>query len=202
MENEVITCIKGRRSVRSYTDIAITKENVDTIITAGKYAPSAENRQPWKFIIISDKKTIDDLSKEVKQQIHNVMAHRRKWKRRFPEASNNETAFFLNTIASSQQDIIFFNAPLIILIITDNLVFNDESCAAAAQNMMIAAWSLGIGSCWIGFAKFLELNIDVMHRLGVPEGYHISACIVFGYAEHVSKASLRKPTADIIRWIE
>lgn len=202
MENEVITCIKRRRSVRSYKDVTIARDIIDTIITAGKYAPSAENRQPWKFIVVTDKKTIADLSKEVKQQIHNVMIHKRRWKRRFPEIANNEITFFLNTVASSREEIIFFNAPLVIFIVTENLVFNDESCAAAAQNMMIAAWSIGVGSCWVGFAKFLELSDDALHRLGIPPECHISACLIFGYPEHIGKTPLRKPTADVIRWIE
>lgn len=202
MENPVIACIKERRSIRSYTDEPLSRELIEEIILAGRYAPSAENSQPWKFIVVTNTEEIASLSTEVKRQIQGVLKHARKWKKRYPELNEQETALFLRAISSSEKDTIFFNAPAVVFIVTEDKAFYDESCACAAQNMMLAAWSMGIGSCWIGFAKFLELNQAIMGKLGVPEGHHIAACIILGHAAHVPKPQIRKPMADIIRWIE
>jgi len=201
MENEVMKCIKERRSIRNYADGALPKEALQEIITAGRYAPSPENRQPWKFIVIANRDEIKRLSEETKKQIGKVLKQRWKWKRKYRELEDRQTLMFLHAVASSREDIVFHNAPAIIFILTDNGIFYDEACACAAQNMMLAAHSMGIGSCWIGFAKFLEMG-DAMKEMGMPANHHISACIAFGYAENTPKAAPRKPTADVIKWVE
>ena len=198
---EVIKCIKERRSIRNYLDKEVSKEIIEEIIEAGRYAPSAENRQPWKFIVITDKALINEMSREVKRQIKRILKQRWKWKRKFKDLKERETVIFLNAIANSSKDIIFYNAPVVIFIVTDDRAFNDESCACAAQNMMLAAWSMGIGSCWIGFAKFLEANKNIMQKIGIPPECHIAACLIFGYPAKVPKAALRNPMASIIKWI-
>ncbi len=182
-------------------DKELPKEIIDEIILAGRYAPSAENRQPWKFIVITNRETIGRLSDGTKKQVGKILKQRRKWKKKFKELNEQQTLLFLQAVASSKKDMIFHDAPLIVFIVTDDKLFNDESCSCAAENMMLAAWSLGIGSCWIGFAKFLE-NEEIMREMGMPEGCHIVACIAFGYAENISKSTPRKPTADIIKRIE
>ena len=64
MQNcRAIEVIKGRRSVRSYVDIQIPDNDLNTILEAGLYAPSAKNRQPWRFLIIKDKNKIRQISK-------------------------------------------------------------------------------------------------------------------------------------------
>lgn len=202
MENEVISCIKTRRSIRNYSERNLPKEIIEEIINAGKYAPSAEDRQPWRFIVITKREFIKKLSEEVKRQIEKVLKNKRKWKKKFNELNDNRMILFLSAVAKSKRDSIFFDAPAVIFIVTDEMMFNDESCACCAQNMMLSAWSMGIGSCWIGFARFLELNNEIMKEIGIPEGYHISACLTFGYPEKIPKPSMRKPTADVIKWIE
>jgi nitroreductase len=202
METPVIVTIKDRRSIRNYTKQKIPADLVETIINAGKYAPSAENRQPWKFIVISDLKKLQSLSQQVKKRIAHVLKHKWKWKFRYPELTDQRIIFFLREISQSENDTIFHNAPVLVLVVTTDQAFNDESCACAAQNMMLAAWSLGIGSCWIGFIKFLEADPKILSKLGIPEDYHISASLTFGYPEKIPKASFRKPTATIIRHIE
>ncbi|HEC76515.1 MAG TPA: nitroreductase family protein [Thermoplasmatales archaeon] len=202
MENEVILCIKGRRSIRNYSEKSLSKEIIEAIINAGRYAPSAEDRQPWRFIVITDRDFIKKLSEEVKKQIANILKNKRKWRKKFKELNDNRAILFLSAVAKSKRDSIFFDAPVVIFIVTDKVMFNDESCACCAQNMMLSAWSMGVGSCWIGFAKFLEMSKEIIEEIGIPDGYHISACLTFGYPEKIPKPSLRKPTADVIKWIE
>lgn len=202
MENEVMKCIKERRSIRNYLVKDVPKEIIEEIILAGKYAPSAENRQPWRFIVITNREFIKELSEKVKEQIKKLLKKKRRWKKRFKELEDERLILFLQAIANSKEDVVFHNAPVVIFIITKDEAFNDESCACCAENMMLYAWSIGIGSCWIGLAKFLELDEKVMEGLNVPKEYHVSACLTFGYPAKIPKAPIRNPSADVIKWIE
>ena len=130
------------------------------------------------------------------------LKHKWKWKHLFPELNDKKTAFFLMSVSQSEDDNIFHNAPVLIFIVTTDQTFNDESCACAAQNMMLAAWSLGIGSCWIGFAKFLEVDAAILTDLRVPEGHHIAAALTFGYPHKIPKTTFRKPLSTIIHRID
>jgi len=203
MSNNTIKQIKERRSIRSYTDQSVSKEKINEIIQTGRYAPSATNRQPWRFIVITNKRMIDDISEAIKVEIHKILRKRFILKFFYPSLKNEKTIQFLTGLIVSKEDILFFDAPVIILVVTKKRRFNDESCACCAQNMMLAADALDLGSCWIGFAHFLGLNKEWMEKIGVPKGFHIAAALVFGHPKkRPSHAPLRKPTADVINWIE
>ena len=189
MQNTIIKNIKERRSIRNFEEKKIDKEELKEIIQAGKYAPSATNDQPWKFIVITKKEMIQDLSNQIREELKKLL----KWR-------------FIKKIKIKQLrniDMIFFNAPALVLILTQDKLFYDESCACCAQDMMLAANSIGIGSCWIGFASVLGLNKKILENIGIPDNYHISAAIIFGYPrEKKIRASIRKIGSDIIKWIE
>ena len=69
--------------------------------------------------------------------------------------------------------------------------------------MMIAAKSIGLGSCWIGFASVLGMKKEIMKKIGIPDKYHISAALVFGYPDGRNpKPHMRKINSDVINWIE
>ena len=200
---EVIECIKSRRSIRNYRDEALPKEIIEKIIEAGRYAPSAENRQPWRFVVITNKALIKELSEKTKKEIAGMLRRKRKFRKKYPGLDDRQTLLFFQAVANSSRDVIFHDAPAVVFIITENKAFYDESCACAAENMMLAAWSMGIGSCWIGFAKFLEMNREAREKIGLPADHHIAACLVFGYPEKVPKKALpRNPMAGIIKWID
>lgn len=203
MTNDLIKIIKERRSVRRFTKEPIDKEVIREIIQAGRYAPSAENSQPWKFIVITNNDEIQQLSRRIKDELQKLI--KRRWIARFSlkELKDEDTLRFLYAVSCTKEDTIFFNAPVLIFIITKDRLMYDESCACCAQNMMLAAHALGIGSCWIGFASALGLSPDMLTRIGVPETYHISAALVFGQPqEKPKKASIRKIESDVINWIE
>jgi nitroreductase len=203
MSNNIIKQIKERRSIRSYTDQPVSKEKINEIIQTGRYAPSATNRQPWRFIVITNKRMIDDISEAIKDEIHKILRKRFILKIFYPSLKNEKTIQFLTGLIVSKEDMLFFDAPVLIFVVTKKRRFNDESCACCAQNMMLAADALDLGSCWIGFAHFLGLNKEWMKKIGVPKGFHIASALVFGHPKKKpSHAPLRKPTADVINWIE
>jgi len=133
---ELDDCIKGRRSVRSFTDEPVSKEEVQAILEAGTWAPTGMNRQPWKFIIIENKKAIQLVSEETKVLVRQNMP---------PLAKQYST----------EQDVICYDTPMLILICTEkdkqweNLNLLDS--VLAAQNMFLKAYELGLGTCYMGF---------------------------------------------------
>ncbi len=198
--NQVIDNIKERRSIRRYKNKEIPKRLIKEIIEAGRYAPSAHNSQPWRFIVITNKKKIKELSNYVKSW----------FKRR--ERIGHIIGFFNKKIKDEleatkkrlvEQDLFFYDAPLLILICAKPNRFTVQNCSSAAQNMMLAARSLGIGSCWIGFADLtVNRNRKLMGSLEVPKEHKIYAHLIFGYpVKFPEKAMERKEEANIIKWI-
>jgi nitroreductase len=97
---------------------------------------------------------------------------------------------------------IFYNAPVLILIFaTPEAHSHQDVCAAAAENMMLAARSLGIGSCWIGFGMPLGSDQDTLVELKVPEGYRLMVPLIFGYPVKDIQEAPPRDEDVIFNWI-
>ena len=97
---------------------------------------------------------------------------------------------------------IFYNAPVLILIFAAPKGHShQEVCAAAAENMMLAAQSLGIGSCWIGFGMPLGSDKDTLAELKVPEGYRLMVPLIFGYPVKDIQTAPPRDGDVIFNWI-
>jgi len=203
MNEEFLDHIKQRRSVRSYRNEPVDKEKIERIVQVGSYAPSAKNTQPWKFIVITNKAFINELSNDVKNEIRKLLKWRFINRIIHPELRNHETLRFLYGVSLVKEDSIFFKAPVVVFIVTEDKRFYNESCACCAENMMLAAHTMGLGSCWIGLAHFIDLNKRLIEKIGVPPDHHIASVLIFGYPlEPIAKPSIRKPCSGIIRWMD
>jgi nitroreductase len=140
----LIDVVLSRRSIRNYDKKEIPKEVLDQILEAGRLAPSAANKQPWHFIVVTDEAIKHELSKGL-----------------FGRFIKNAP---LTIVGCAHKDRIAGRWSVI-------------STAIALQNMVIAAWSLGVGSCWIG--AFDENKVREL--LSIPDRYHVVAVIPFGY---------------------
>jgi len=181
---ELDDCIKGRRSVRSFTDEPVSKEEVQAILEAGTWAPTGMNRQPWKFIIIENKKAIQLVSEETKVLVRQNMP---------PLAKQYST----------EQDVICYDTPMLILICTEkdkqweNLNLLDS--VLAAQNMFLKAYELGLGTCYMGFVSLLNNKPDATRKMGVPEGYDMLVPFVIGHPKaKQGKGKRKKP--NVLNW--
>ncbi len=98
---------------------------------------------------------------------------------------------------------LFYNAPLLIMIFADTSGFTPQvDCSLAAENMMLAARSLGLGSCYIGLAQPLERVASIMKELGVSEKQRLVASLIFGFpVGGVLKAPERNRDV-ILKWID
>lgn len=165
--NETLKNIRNRRSTRLYLPEQIKEEELQAIIDAGIYAPSATNKQPWHFTVIQNKDIIDRLSDEFKK---------------IARKSDNE---YVKKYGENEKFHVFYSAPTVILVSGDeNNSYSAIDCAAAVENMLIAAESLGIGSCWIGFIAYLlnsEEGKKFVKELGIPEGFKQIHSVALGY---------------------
>ena len=183
---ELDVCIKGRRSVRCYTKVPVLKEQIEAILEAGVWAPTAMAREPWRFIIVEDEKLINYVSDETKlavQQMRPAVADRYKTK----------------------EDIICYNAQVLVLVCAEkdpqwnNLNLVDS--ALAAQNMFLKAYELGLGTCYMGFVSLLNSKPAILRKIGVPENYDLMVPFILGHPETKQGTSKRKKP-NILKWIK
>jgi nitroreductase len=191
LSNAVLDNIYQRRSVRNFSDKEIPDEIIKEIIRAGTYAPTAINMQPWRFVVVKNRRLIAEYDERAKKDF--IALHK---DTKIPELSG-----YLRNM-SKQEMHLFYGAPVLILVfLTSDNVVSEHDCALAAENMMLAARSLGIGSCWIGLAIGLGSDAEFLKEVGVPEGFKLIAPLIFGYP---AKDNLKAPSrnADVIlKWI-
>jgi nitroreductase len=172
--NETLKTIYQRRAVRKYKDQPVDKALIEQIIDAGRMAPSAMNRQLWKFYVMTDKKKIRELSPTIVKVANKVLS----W------------AHGMDSTKTT--DIIFHNAPVVIFITGPK---KNEWAALdigmCCQNMMLAAKSFGLDTCPIGFAKLLE-KTDKLSVLGMSSSEEIKLAIIAGYGDEDPPVHERK----------
>jgi len=186
--NEVLKAIKDRRTTRSYKKEMITENELKKIVEAGMWAPSGHNRQPWHLTIIENKEIMDKISLETKKVCKNI-----------------DDPLYFGWANNNNYDA-FYKAPLLILLSYSKDAFSPvDDLGAVSQNMGLAAESLGIGSCWIGFINKLfessdEKNKEYIKLLNIPEGYRLHHGMVFGYpAKEKLKSQPRKGSFNRIK---
>ena len=205
--NDVFENIYLRRSVRNYTPTDVPDDIIRDLIKVGTYAPSAGNRQPWRFVVIKNKEMITRLSERAKK-LWLV------WLESVGESFDPEVKRLANVMKMPKYNI-FYNAPVLMLIFAaprasshreafateaENTMLRDD-CAAAAENMLLAARSLGIGSCWIGFGMPLDSDQDTRQELNVPEGYRLMVPLIFGYPVTDVQTAPARNEDVILNWI-
>ena len=166
--NEVISNILNRRSIKRYTDEKVKKEDLDLIVEAGLYAPSGSNKQAAIMAVIQDEEMIRRLER-------------------------------LNAIVVGKDpDLIhgFYNAKTIILTLGDkNVSTSVYDASLVMENMMLAAASLGIGSCWIHRGKLMfetQEGKQILKEIGITGDYEGVGICLLGYADMIPQAQPRK----------
>jgi nitroreductase len=187
--NLVIENIKKRHSVRLFEQKTIPKNIIKTIIEAGNLAPSTGNTkvieeegqkkcvidyQPWRFVVVEDP--------ELKQKLFQTIEPLRSnfyegLKKTVPEMFNQ--AMMLTEAMDNPKDLIFYSAPVIIYVIGPSS--NSIGCAMVCENIMLAAVSFGLGSCYVGFGAMVKGNDDVVKTLELTKKERIYGPIIIGY---------------------
>jgi nitroreductase len=166
--NEVLNAIKNRRTIRRFKSTPIDEEKLLTILEAGRWAPSFSNLQPWRFIVIKDQVLKNAIDKAARESVLHL--------------GINE-------------------APVVILVCVDRRIdplHAIETGAAAAQNMALAAFSLGLGAGWIGiWGTEAEASIQKIFKL--PETVRAVSLLPVGVPNE-SPEGHRKPIEDFTQF--
>ena len=169
--NEVIDNIMARRSVRKYLDKPVEHEKLAAVVQAGINAPSGMNRQPWIIRVVEDQQLIAEVNEVYKQENPEQVAR---------------DANFKN---------MFRNAPNLICVCTPAKGGGELDAGLLGENMMLAAQSLGLGTCCLGGpVRFLLANKRCkffIDRLDIPEDYKLNYIIAIGYPDEQPAAKPR-----------
>lgn len=195
LTNPVLENIYRRRSVRSYRPDQVPDDILLELIKAGTYAPTARGQQLWRFAVVTDRAEIDRLSERAKSL----------W-RRHPLFLIGSTGMLgpgpkrLTKLMNSELHL-FHHAPAVVFIFAPKTDFIVDDCAAATENMLLAARSLGLGSCWIGFARPLDKDRKTRAELKVPSKHRLMAAMVFGYPSNDFAKAPKREENVLISWI-
>jgi nitroreductase len=188
--NAVLETVRKRRSVRSYDQRTIPREILKTIIEAGNEAPSAMNSQPWRFVVVEDAEAKKKLlraalpqAKKITELVKDVDPERYEMiKKRYAELP----------------DPVYYSAPTVVFVI-GNGRYAAHSCPLACENMMLAAHSLGLGSCWVGFGAMVTEDPEVRSLLDLKADESIFGPILLGYPKgETQRPQKREPK---VKWI-
>lgn len=175
----VVKTIMERRSIRKYKPQPVEREKMQTIVECGVNAPNAMNRQTWEVRVVDNPDFINGVTELYKKEQPKVA----------------EDPNFKN---------MFRNAPTVVFIGRDVQSGSAEfDCGLLSENMMLAAQSMGIGSCCLGSpAAFMRspAAAEYLKKLGFSEGYELLYCIAFGYPDEAPAAKPRDLTK--IKFVE
>lgn len=196
--NEVIKTIYERRAVRKYTDKAVSKEIIEKLLDAGRMAPSAMNRQLWKFYVVTSKEDIKLFSGEiVKAGMKSITDRSLKSVANAVVSGITHLAHGIDFIKA--KDPVFHGAPVVIFITAPK---ENEWAALdigmCSQNIMLAAKSLGLDSCPIGFGKFVEKTKDYS-KLNIPQTEQVQIAIIIGYGNE--NPEIHEREKDNVFWV-
>ncbi|HTI10670.1 MAG TPA: nitroreductase [Puia sp.] len=181
---ETIKTIYERRAVRKYTDRLVDIDLIEKILDAGRMAPSAMNKQPWQFYVLTNKETIRSFSREIAGVA----------KKAALKSGVSGIAGMLKAAAGllnlshginfhALKDPVFYGAPVVIFLTAprDN-EWAGLDIGMCAENIMLAAKSLGLDTCPVGFGKYVE-ETKIYSRLHVPASEEVRLAIILGYGD-------------------
>ncbi|OPY49396.1 MAG: nitroreductase A [Methanosaeta sp. PtaU1.Bin060] len=164
---DLMEAIRGRRSIRSFLDRPVEDEKLQAVLEAGRLAPSARNMQDWRFIVVKDEPTRHRLAEAARKQ-----------------AFVGQAPVVIAACGTSD------------LVMTCGQPAYAIDVAIAVDHMTLAAFSLGLGTCWIG--AFYEDQVKEI--LGVPESARVVALLPLGYPAEPPRQTPRNNLVDIVAY--
>ena len=165
---DIFETIKGRRSVRRFKPDVVSNDAVNKILDAARWAPSGSNIQPWKFIVVSDKNLLELI-------------------RKVSPGYLGETPLAILVCSDREREYRVGGT-----LGRDYLSIAD--CSMAVENMVLAAYALGLGSCIVkSFSR-----IAVKEMLEIPEGIEPELLVIIGYPAHKPTPPARIPIGKIV----
>jgi len=167
--NKIIENIRNRRSVRDFEAKQIDRKILQEIIEAGAYAPSGANSQPWRFVVAESEPFRAKLAAM-------VLPYYKKWIKGMPE----EFQKMREERDLTTPDPVYYGAPAVVFVIGKGMT-SDFDCAMACQNIMLAARSHWIGSCWVYIGSLVTAEKEIKEALELKEGEKVYGPILLGF---------------------
>jgi nitroreductase/NAD-dependent dihydropyrimidine dehydrogenase PreA subunit len=206
--------ILKRRSIRLFRDKPVPKELIHRILEAGRFAPSAGNCTPWKFVVINNRETIRELeadSMKILRRFRDIYLGDKVWNRPlstilsfiYPNKMDQRPMAAVEK-AEQCDNVIYWNAPVAIFIVMDTRGISnpDLDSGMCGQNMVLAAHAMGLGTCYIGLTvSAMDYLPQWRERLGIEPPWKAVTSLAVGYP----KGKIDKPVAreDLeVQWID
>lgn len=170
----VIEAIEARRSVRAYKDTPVEHEKLELLAKCGVLAPSAMNKQEWEVRIVENKEWIDGATAAYLKAVEGT-----------DKAKYMLTPTFKN---------IFRNGSAVIFVGAPDGLFSGENVGCMAENIMLAATELGLGTCFLGSVQMMFAEpamAEYLQSLGFSEGYKLRYALAVGYPDEAPEAKPR-----------
>ena len=166
---QALDAIYNRRAVRAYTPMPVGQPTIQRIIQAAIQAPSAVDGQPWSFAVVRDRERLATIARQARNHLIETIA------------DDSPMAHLKKFVADPGFDM-FYGAPVLIVICATSAESGAaEDCALAAENLMLAARALDLGSCWIGLARPWLNQPACKAELGIKPHYAPIAPIIVGH---------------------
>ncbi len=176
----MIDVIQQRRSIRKYKDQQVDEETILKIIDCGRLAPSDSNTQPWNFIVVR--------SEEMRTKLAHI-SHEQDWMLAAPVFIVCVADIRVATAETGPLDINEDTTG----IATKQIILDT---AIAGENIVLAAESLGLGTCWVTW----YIQEEIRPILGIPNDKYVVAIITMGYKDQTPKQRPRRTLDEVIRY--
>jgi nitroreductase len=196
--------IQDRRSIRQYTKDPVSEEHLEMILEAARQAPSGENAQPWRFIIVRDEATrkqfgaiagggsgrrftAEFVTKKMQERFVSLEDEAKK-KRIFEKLTSGRVSAFLA------------DAPVSIVVCGRKDVWDlPYDTSAAIENMLLIVTALGLGACWV-IAPCIDIRDEerLKDLLSVPEGAKIISIVAVGHPTRPHRPRPRLPLSELV----
>lgn len=209
--------IYRRRSVRNYKSKPVHEDLVLRILEAGRFAPSAGNYQPWKFIVVRDPAIISDMTQDVVENAKRLSAlldYRKpgaSWRRplanlmiRWKRNELHPTPFGAVSLIADGRLSLYHGASTVIFIFKDvrGVSNPDLDCGIVGQNMVLTAHAMGLGTCWVGFAKLaFESGKKWNEFFDIRFPYKFASSLAVGWPKGEPDGYIERPV-PIVDWYE
>jgi len=185
---DVKEAIRSRRAIRSYAPRKVDDDTVRALIDAAIQAPSAMNAQPWVFGVVQDTARLARWSERAKAMMLEQAG------------GDTKTQRYVELLGNPSFNIFYDASTLIVIGVEKRGMYTDADCWLAAENLMLAACDVGLGTCCIGFAIPLLNTPEVKHEIGLPQAGVAVAAIIVGYPT-ATPPPVTRNEPQILCWI-
>jgi nitroreductase len=196
--------IRDRRSIRQYSKDPVSEEQLKMILEAARQAPSGENAQPWRFIVVRDEATrrrLGAIAGGGSGRRFTAEFITRKTEERFEslEDEQKKKAIY-EKLTSGRVSAFLADAPVCIVVCGKKDVWDmPYDTSAAMENMLLMVTALGLGACWV-IAPCIDIRDEerLKDLFGVPEGVKVVSIVAVGHATRPHRPRPRLPLNELV----